>query len=464
VKTSSLAGCLLVLVLASGLSGCGGSGAGGGTSNSSQSLGYAFGTEQGAVVYMQPQPPAYTFPSWSGSTPGIRIDQVTQFSSQVNPSGADIYLSTSQVVYGQVTGSTAGKEVIVYSYTNEYYLQPLTGTAININGDSTWIAPANAGQITALLVAQGYSALNTTAKLPAVDGVNVFAIASQTPTAFNFSDIDFPGAQSTSASGINAAGQIAGTFIDQSGNYSGFVYSGGTFTSFSCPANTSFPGTVAETWAYGINDSGKVVGYCMYATPPYSAGKGGVGETGFAYSGATFTLINYPGAFETFPAGIDASGRISGSYENNDTNPEGDSQGFLYSGGTFSTVDYANAQDTEIEGMNASAGTLVGYAVMYSNGTYDGSNPFTYNNGTFSNIGISGVPSGINDGGQVVGYSTASNSAISGFLFSNGDLLPISYPSAQQTSANGINDAGQVVGSYEDQAGKWHGFLANPAQ
>ena len=73
---------------------------------------------------MQPAPPSYTFSSWSGSAPNIRIDQVTQFSSTVNPQGGNIYQPTTQVVYGQVTGPTAGKQVVVYSYTNEYYISP----------------------------------------------------------------------------------------------------------------------------------------------------------------------------------------------------------------------------------------------------------------------------------------------------------------------------------------------------
>ena len=155
--------CALLAVAAS-LVGCGGgnsgsgnngSGSGSGTSNTT---GYPFGQRLGVTVNMQPSPSSYSFPPWSGTAPGIRIDQVVPFSATVNPGGTSINQPTTQLVYGQVTGSTSGVAVVVYAYTNSYYVQPLTGTTITVASDSTWIAPANAGQITVLLVRQGYSA------------------------------------------------------------------------------------------------------------------------------------------------------------------------------------------------------------------------------------------------------------------------------------------------------------------
>jgi hypothetical protein len=187
MKLAWIAG--VMLMLTPWFTGCGdGGGANSSSSSSSSSnssnssnsntLEYLFGERLGVSVYMQPAPPAYTFPSWSGTAPGIRIDEVIQFSSTVNPEGAGIYEPTTQVAFGQVTGPITGKEVLVYSYTNEYYIQPLTSTTININGDLTWIAPSHPGQISALLVAQGYAAPATTSTLPAVDGSNVFAVAT----------------------------------------------------------------------------------------------------------------------------------------------------------------------------------------------------------------------------------------------------------------------------------------------
>lgn len=171
------------LIITICLMGCGGgnnnSNANNNGSNNNSSNGSLIGVRLGAGVYMQPGPPAYTFPPWSGSTSDIRIDEVVQFSSNVNPAGTNINQPTTQVVFGQITGPTSGVEVVVYSFTNAYYIQPLTSTTINISSNSTWIAPANPGQISALLIRQGYSVPDTTATLPAVDNVNVFAVATQ---------------------------------------------------------------------------------------------------------------------------------------------------------------------------------------------------------------------------------------------------------------------------------------------
>ncbi len=161
---------IILLGLAIVLAGCGSGGGGNG---------YLIGNRLGEPVYMQPGPPAYSFTPWSGTTPGIRVDNVVQFASTIHPSGTGIYEPTTQVAFGQITGPTTGVQVIVYSQTNGYYIQPLTSTTIIVRGDSTWIAPAHAGSITALLVRAGYSLPDITSAIPAVDGVNVLAEATQ---------------------------------------------------------------------------------------------------------------------------------------------------------------------------------------------------------------------------------------------------------------------------------------------
>ncbi len=245
--------CVGLLTLAC-LVGCGGSGGGGGNTGSNNSNnngggtnnGYLFGEQSATDVYMQPDPPSYTPAPWSGTTPNIRINQVTQFSATVNPLGANIYEPTVQLVYGQVTGPIAGKEVIVYSFTNQYYIQPLTGTTINIGSDSTWIAPANAGQITALLVAQGYSAPDTTATLPGVDGVNVFAIATPggSSSQSGFSEYAIPTPNSNPFS-IVTGPDGALWFTENSGNKIGRITTSGVISEYAIPTTGAAPYGIA---------------------------------------------------------------------------------------------------------------------------------------------------------------------------------------------------------------------------
>jgi probable HAF family extracellular repeat protein len=62
-----------------------------------------------------------------------------------------------------------------------------------------------------------------------------------------------PGAIFTEASGINDAGQIVGSFADNSGFGHGFLDTGGSFTQIDVPG-------AIFTEASGINDAGQIVG------------------------------------------------------------------------------------------------------------------------------------------------------------------------------------------------------------
>jgi probable HAF family extracellular repeat protein len=62
-----------------------------------------------------------------------------------------------------------------------------------------------------------------------------------------------PGASATYASGINAAGDICGWFLDFSGQLHGFVLHNGTFQTIDYPNSLG-------TNANGLNDNNAVVG------------------------------------------------------------------------------------------------------------------------------------------------------------------------------------------------------------
>ena len=71
-------------------------------------------------------------------------------------------------------------------------------------------------------------------------------VAAGGPPTFSYSQIDFPGAKSTSGSGLNARGDTVGSYTDQANKTHGFLLSGGDFTTI------DYPGAVA-TRATGIN-------------------------------------------------------------------------------------------------------------------------------------------------------------------------------------------------------------------
>jgi len=65
----------------------------------------------------------------------------------------------------------------------------------------------------------------------------------------------YPGAVSTSATGINISKQVVGMFEDSSGVFHGFLYKGGKYTELPNP-----PGAASDVTYWGINDSGQLSG------------------------------------------------------------------------------------------------------------------------------------------------------------------------------------------------------------
>ncbi len=122
-------------------------------------------------------------------------------------------------------------------------------------------------------------------------------------------------------------------------------------------------------------------------------------------SNLQFHVLQVPGASRTVAYGLNNLGQIVGTYT-----AAGVGHGFLYDSGVFTTID--DPQGT---------GTLV---------------------------------TGINDGSEVVGYSSAR-----GFSELNGVYTSISYPGSKATFPSSVNNSGDIVGSYDDGQGKQHGFL-----
>jgi uncharacterized membrane protein len=82
-------------------------------------------------------------------------------------------------------------------------------------------------------------------------GSNGFLIASGVLTT-----LDYPGAASTKALGLNNMGQVVGEYVDSLGVTHGFVFDGVHYTSFDVPGSVS-------TVINGINDSGQIVGFFL---------------------------------------------------------------------------------------------------------------------------------------------------------------------------------------------------------
>ena len=187
-----------------------------------------------------------------------------------------------------------------------------------------------------------------------------------------------PGGTYTEAFGINNTGQIVGWYqVDGSGQF-GFVDTGGSFSQI------QFGPTY--TIARGINDPGAIVGYWNDV----------LGQHGFLDNGGTITTLDVtvPGASNTRAYGINNSGQIVGTFSGG--------HGFLYSGGVFSQIDFPGAYgSTQVFGVN-DLGWVVGIFGQ-GNGFVDIDGSFSTL--AVPGAGET-IPLGINHQGKVVGYFT----------------------------------------------------------
>jgi hypothetical protein len=168
----------------------------------------------------------------------------------------------------------------------------------------------------------------------------------------------------------------------------GFMLNGSTLTSISFPKRGP-----RGTFATGINKWNTVVGYYIDSSKLSHGFK--------RFSNGSFITLDYPGASETFPAAINNSGVIVGSYyDGNGTH------GFIYQNGQWTTVDrVVGLGNTSLSGISDS-GVAVG------NWNWRVNVPFLYQNGVYGDLEDpaadfgSTVATGMASTGLIVGYET----------------------------------------------------------
>jgi len=283
----------------------------------------------------------------------------------------------------------------------------------------------------------------------------LLATAENAGAAYLFSNVDYPGASWTVASGINDSGQIVGYYNDASGVRHGFLFSAGTYTTIDCTS----PYT-SESIAAGVNSSGQIVGFC--SAP---GGVNGVYGTtrSFLMTGGVLTFLpdvagSYNGA-STFAQAINDTGQVVGWYADACLC---EAHGFLLNGGTYTTLDVPGFGSTNAYGINNSGQITGGTQPGFGTGGVHG---FLLSGGSYTMIDDpdTGTSSGttadsINSSGKIAGYYS-DGAKQHGFLLDGGVFTTVDHPNALGAGVQGINSQGQLVGAYTDLTNVLHGFV-----
>jgi hypothetical protein len=304
--------------------------------------------------------------------------------------------------------------------------------------------------------------------------------------AYEFTNVDPPGATFTQLWGINNSGRAVGNAATGTGDIS-FLHDSkkGSYTilaPYSDPAEL-----------LGINESGVTVG---------------ISDDGNVYSGLIrskaggYTSFSHPDCVNTHGRAVSTTGLVSGYA---DTCTIGAySVGFIYDPASDTFTDFLPSPITIAQGING-RGQVVGSTRLPPNGAYPGSPSGTYaflreSNGTISFFRVNSQSTrarGITDSGRIVGFFTDIDTGLDhGFVGSlaglpgSGQNIPdvelLDVPSSWATPdyviistfPQGINDAGVIVGGWTECLAavvavslngcnapgnsKFHGFIATP--
>jgi len=278
--------------------------------------------------------------------------------------------------------------------------------------------------------------------------------------------IDVPGAAGTFPYGINNSGTVVGSWFDAAGAMQGFILTGdGTFTT------ADFPGPLL-TVIEGINNQGEIAG--SYVEIPSGAMKAFIGRPGVPpptfpphtdYRIVSIAMPDDNGLAAAEAYGVNESGLVVGSYNYTSDG----SGGFAWQDGTLQTLNNPDGQYTALSAVN-NQGVAIGF---YGDQTTAHAAAYSFSSQTWTVLpDISGKPlnegNGINNLGVVVGIAGDGND----FNYPSESVSWIWDPGSQSytffevpgsaqnsTIAAAINDSGQVTGIFQDANGVVHGYL-----
>lgn len=217
---------------------------------------------------------------------------------------------------------------------------------------------------------------------------------------------------------------------------------------------TKLPGYYGDFWAINNDDqatNGSLI-YCFAEESNAHCVKGFIASLGTLGSGAYSHSIN-------------DLGQVTGSFQTHSS----DIHAYLYSHGQTTDLGTLGGQGSSGIAIN-NKGQVTGDA-QNATGFY---HAFLYADGVMIDLGTLDGPSsrlggsrgyGINDHGDVTGYSVPRGGGIAAdaFLYSDGRMMDLGTLGGDGSDGFDVNNAGQVTGEAATDTGHWHAFLYSNA-
>lgn len=172
--------------------------------------------------------------------------------------------------------------------------------------------------------------------------------------------------------------------------------------------------------------------------------------------GYDITLID--AGYYTWANAINDSGDVAGRVQQ--YNYTGPNTGFLFKDGNIQSLGYLGGSSSSAQGINNN-GQIAGFSETGSGEQH----AFIYDNGIMTDLGtpneIQSYAWGINNHGDIVGnYQTTEG--VSAFLYKDGIINEIKGFNNGNSGAYDINDSGQITGFFQNDSDETHAFrIAN---
>jgi len=287
--------------------------------------------------------------------------------------------------------------------------------------------------------------------------MTLVALVGSAHAQFKFKSFEFPGSFLTTARGINDYGVIVGAYEVPFQPRHALLIKDGKYIPI-------LPKSILGVYyseATNINNPGDITGQMLDLD--------GFGH-GFLIKDGALTILDVPGASETFALGINDSGLVVGYWDLLDANFNTLAlYGFTWKDGVFieTQINFPGAAGSGLFGVNARGDLSGTWVPDFFSGIEHGfvcpkSAPcFSYDAPVPGTIPFTDGKE-INARGQVVGIQVGDDGIWHSYLMSGATFTEVDFPGSTGTGAFGINSAGQIVGKYFTADGDTHGFLALP--